>query len=68
MGIKTTPFRRIWVYLVDHMKCYNEIGMAERVDLSTVVNKIELNPNNTATIYIIDEEGNKRKLNCKLFD
>ena len=68
MGIKTTPFRRIWLYIVGHMECYNEIGLTERVDLSTVVNKIELNPDDTATIYIIDTRGNKRKLNCKLSD
>jgi len=68
MGIKTTAFRRIAIYVIEHAECRNEVGLLEPLGPTTVIKAIEVYPNDTAVVHIIDEQGYKRKLNCKLKD
>lgn len=68
MGIKTTSFRRIWLYLANHAECRNSIGMPVAIEQNTVVKDITLYPDDTAKMHIINIQGDVVEVTCKLHD
>lgn len=66
MAIKTTPFRRICLYIIDHAECKTELGLTTKLDYTTPIKEVHLYPDNKATVVLIDEHGIVQKWQCTI--
>lgn len=68
--MKTTPFRRILTYIVEHGECTNEMGISEKITSTTdkKFELIELYPPDQAVIHYVAEGGYTRRITCKIKD
>lgn len=68
MGIKTTPFRRIALYVIEHAKCKTEIGLDTELSYDMAITEMHFYPDNKVELIAVGPYGVRTKYRCILED